>query len=508
MSRSLLFLIVAAAMTCDRGRADDAEMKSINQDFAAPKSMLLSPSLETTPIDMAGIFSLIGVQNPEFLAAQQRVLEAAALRQLAAVQLLPTINLGTNFDHHTGTLQQPTGNILTVSRQALFVGAGASAIGAGTVNVPGIVWNLNVSDSYYRYLISRQVQSQKAANTVTVNNDVQRRVATAYLELVRAAAIRSISWQARQDFAEVARITKAFARAGEGRPANENRATVELLRRDSDVIEAEGKMLSASARLASLIGLDTAVRLVPADRWAVPHSIVPEPISLPELLTIAALRRPELAEQKAEFSQTLLALDAAKMLPFSPTVFLGFSSGAFGGGSDLASAHFGSTPNASGQERFGNFQSRADMDAIVYWSLRNLGVGNKAQIAASESRVRQSEWQQLMVLDRVRAEVATAYVRVHARFHQLSTAEEAIRESELSWREDLKRIRGNDGLPIEVLNSQRLLVRSRLALLNTIINYNIAQFELYHALGQPQSELLVRNAIDVESTEEIVPSPQ
>ena len=74
MSRSLLFLIVAAAMTCDRGRADDAEMKSINQDFAAPKSMLLSPSLETTPIDMAGIFSLIGVQNPEVLAAQQRVL--------------------------------------------------------------------------------------------------------------------------------------------------------------------------------------------------------------------------------------------------------------------------------------------------------------------------------------------------------------------------------------------------------------------------------------------------
>ena len=504
----LIFLNVVATESGNCCRADDAKMKSTNRDFAAPKSMLLSQSLETTPIDMAGVFSLIGVQNPEFLAAQQRVLEADALRQLAAVQLLPTINLGTNFDSHTGTLQQPTGNMLTVSRQALFVGAGASAIGAGTVNVPGVVWNLNVSDSYYRYLISRQVQTSKVANTVTVNNDIQRRVATAYLELVRAAGTRSISWQARQDFAEVARISKVFAKAGEGRPADENRATVELLRRDSDVIEAEGKMLSASARLASLVGLDTAVRLVPADRWAVPHSIVPEPIPLPELLTIAALRRPELAEQRAEFAQTLLALDAAKMLPFSPTVFLGFSSGAFGGGSNIAAASAGLAPNASGQERFGNFQSRADLDAIVYWSLRNLGVGNKAQIAASESRVRQSEWQQLIVLDRVRAEVATAYVRVHARFHQLSTAEEAIRESELSWREDLKRIRGNDGLPIEVLNSQRLLVRSRTALLNTIINYNIAQFELYHALGQPQSELLVRTSVDVGPVDDVVPSPK
>jgi outer membrane protein TolC len=507
-SSSLALLIFVALITSDRCLADESEAKVSKQDFAAPKSMLLSQSLETTPIDMAGVFALIGVQNPEFLAAQQRVLEAAAQRQLAAVQLLPTINLGTNFNSHTGNLQQPTGKILTVSRQALFVGAGASAIGAGTVNVPGVVWNLNVTDSYYRYLISRQVQSQKVANTVTVNNDVQRQVATAYLELVRAAAIRSISWQARQDFAEVARITKVFAKAGEGRPADENRATVELLRRDSDVIEAEGKMLSASARLASLIGLDTAVRLVPADRWAVPHSIVPEPIPLPELLAIAALRRPELAEQKAEFTQTLLALDAAKMLPFSPNVFLGFSSGVFGGGSDLAAAPVGSAPNASGQERFGNFQSRADLDAIVYWSLRNLGVGNKAQIAASESRVRQSEWQQLIVLDRVRADVATAYVRVHARFHQLSTAEEAIRESEIAWRQDLKRMQGNDGLPIEVLNSQRLLVRSRLALLNTIINYNIAQFELYHALGQPQSELLVRPAVDFEESDEVVPSPK
>ena len=164
MSRLWVLLIVIGLMTCSDCQADEAAAKSMNQDFAAPKSILLSQSLETTPIDMAGVFSLIGIQNPEFLASQQRVLEAAALRQLAAVQLLPTINLGTNFDSHTGNLQQPTGRILTINREALFVGAGANAIGAGTVNIPGVVWNLNVADSYYRYLISRQVQSQKVLN--------------------------------------------------------------------------------------------------------------------------------------------------------------------------------------------------------------------------------------------------------------------------------------------------------------------------------------------------------
>lgn len=495
--------------------ANDPESDPTNKEFELPPALQALQSLETTPVDLAGTFALIGIRSPEFLAAQQRVLEADALRQFAAVQLLPTINLGTSIDSHSGNLQQPTGNIVNVNRQSLYVGAGAAAVGSGTVNIPGLVWNLNVSDTYYNYLISRQVQSQRTANVATVNNDVQLRVARAYLELVRAGGARSIAWQARVDFAEVARITAVFARAGQGRPADANRATVEMLRRDSDVIDAEGRMVSSSARLAGLVGLDTAVRLVPADAWAVPHSIVPEPIPMPELLTIAARRRPELAEQRAEFERTLLALHAAKMLPFSPNVFLGLSAGAFGGGSDLATLPVGSTPFGSGQERFGNFQSRSDLDALVYWSVRNLGVGNQAQIAASGSRVRQSQWQQLLVLDRVRAEVATAYIRVHARFRQMQTAEEAVRESDLSWQQDLRRIRGNDGLPIEVLNSQRLLVRSRLAFLNTIIDYNIAQFELYYALGQPPCELLVRPALegapielDGAPIENVVPAPK
>ena len=495
-----LVLLLSVGICC-------ADEPSKDFKFQPTPELMSLHSLETTPIDLAGVFALIGVQNPEFLAAQQRVLEASALRQLAAVQLLPTINLGTSLDSHNGTLQQSNGNILTVNRQALFVGAGANAIAAGSVNIPGVVWNLNLSDTYYNYLISRQVQAQKISNVSTINNDIQLRVASAYLELVRAAGHRSIAWQARQDFAEVARITSVFERAGQGRSADAQRAASELHSRDADVIESEGQIVRASARLAALVGLDTAVRLVPSDRWAVPHSIVPEPIPLPELLTIAALRRPELAEQQAEIARTLYAMDAAKMLPFSPNVFVGFSAGAFGGGSDLATAPVGTTPFASGQARFGNFQSRTDLDVVVYWSLRNLGVGNRAQVAATGSRVRQSQFQQLMVFDRIRAEVATAYVRVHARFSQIKTAEEAVREALVAWNEDLERIKGNDGLPIEVLDSQRLLVRSRTALLNTIIKYNIAQFELYHSLGQPPADLLIRSADDVEPDDSVVPSP-
>ncbi|HKB36906.1 MAG TPA: TolC family protein, partial [Gemmataceae bacterium] len=59
-------------------------------------------------------------------------------------------------------------------------------------------------------------------------------------------------------------------------------------------------------------------------------------------------------------------------------------------------------------------------------------------------------------------------------------------------REDLDRTRNREGLPIEVLDSLRLLDRSRNAYLDAILAYNRAQFELYVALGQPPANVLAR----------------
>src|SRR4051812_20672860 len=57
------------------------------------------------PIDLPSALQLAGVQNPEIMLARERIVEAAALRQLAAAQFLPNLNGGGNLDHHNGTLQ-------------------------------------------------------------------------------------------------------------------------------------------------------------------------------------------------------------------------------------------------------------------------------------------------------------------------------------------------------------------------------------------------------------------
>jgi outer membrane protein TolC len=453
---------------------------------------------ECRPIDLASALQLAGVQNPEILLARERVVEAAALRQLAAAQFLPSINAGTNLDAHQGTLQQSNGNIINVNRDSLYLGLGASAVGAGTVNIPGIVWSGNVSATIYQSLVSKQVVRQHEYASQAARNDVLLRVSQSFLELLRAEGRRAIATKNRAEALEIARIATNHANAGEGRQADADRAVTELEQRNNDLMQAEADLLTSSARLARLLSLDPTTRLQPIDGWVVPHPIVPEPIPVPELIAIALMQRPELTERQAAIRAAFLELQSAKVLPFSPNVVLGYSAGDFGGGSNLAT-------QSIGQPRFTNLTDRQDFDAVVFWTVRNLGVGNVAMIRMAQSNVRQNELRNIEVLDKIRAEVVLAYARTHVRYAQIETNERAIQASGKAFEQDYQRIKNREGLPIEVLDSMRLLARSRYAYLDGIVDYNRAHFELYVALGQPPANTLAR-PVPVPSPRSLVPS--
>jgi outer membrane protein TolC len=474
----------------DTGKPDDKK-PGAKIEVPVPVPSLLKD--EAKPIDLASALQLAGVQNPEILLARERVTEAVALRQLAAAQILPTLNAGTNFDAHTGPLQTSAGIIQKVNRDSLYLGLGANAVGAGTVNIPGLVWNGNLSQTLFDVLVARQVVRGRQFANLAVRNDVLLRVAQAYLELLRAEGHRAIAIQVRAEGGEVARVTTNYANRGEGRVADADRAATEYQQRNAEVIDAENEILLASARLAELLDLDPSDRLYPIDGWVVPAPLVPEPIPLPELIAIALTQRPELRERQAAIRAAFLALRGAKLLPFSPNLLLGYSAGTFGGGSNLASEGI-VQPNGTilTQPRFDSFAAREDFDVVLYWSLKNLGVGNLAQIRLARSNLRSNQLQQVQVLDRVRTEVAEAYARTHARFAQIDTAERGVKSSQSAFKEDLLRTRNLEGLPIEVLDSLRLLARSRKTYLDAIVDYNRAQFELYVALGQPPAAILAR----------------
>jgi outer membrane protein TolC len=457
------------------GRVEVAPIAADDAKNASPPT-LLAP--EFRPIDLNTALRLAGVQNPQLLIARQRVVEAAALRQLSAAQFLPSLNAGANYDSHNGNLQQSNGNILSVNRSALYVGSGAGAVAAGTVSVPGVLLEGNAAAVVFSYLASRQIVAQRQFASEAVRNQTFLQATLAYSELLRAEGRRAVALQVRDEAKRVARLTAAYAKAGQGREADEHRALTELEVRENDVQAAEGAILIASARLCNVLNLDPSIRLHPTDAWVVPHPIVPDPTRVSELIALALLQRPELKERRAAIREALLALDGAKLLPFSPTILIGYSSGGFGGGSNLV------------RPVFGGFGGRSDFDVVSYWTLQNLGVGNAALINIGKARAGLTRYQEIATLDQVRSEVAEAYAKTHVRFAQIGTAERAVRSGIEGFREDLIRIENTVAPAIETLDSLRLLARGRYAYLDAIVDYDRAQFELYVALGQPPANAL------------------
>ena len=273
------------------------------------------------PIDLGTALRLAGAQNP---AAPAGPSAGAGGGRGAAVRG----GADPADAQRRHELRHPHRQLAAVERQhpldepeALYVGGGAFAVAAGhgqrsrASRWPGTSREGSISTW-------RAGRSSGSGNWPAPRSRTRpcsgRRWRTASCSAPRGT--RAIAEQIRDQAAEVARITAAYARTGEGRQADADRAATELARRRADVRQAEGRMLEASARLCRVLNLDPSIRLHPTDAYVVPMPVIPDPVPLCELIAIALMRRPELGERRAVIRQALLALEGAKVLPFSPTV--------------------------------------------------------------------------------------------------------------------------------------------------------------------------------------------
>lgn len=441
---------------------------------------------EMNAIDLGCVLRLAGADNPDILLARQRVARAQALRFYAMTFVLPNLNAGLNYDDHNGPLQQSSGNILTVNRQALYVGSGAGAVAAGTVGVPGVQYILNFSDGIFNMLAIKYNLRARQAENIAVRNQIFLQVTRAYMRLVRAESWRAIAIKNQEEAYAIAHLTALQAARGIGlsRKADADRAASELARRNYEILDAERAILEASARLAALLNIPPSVQMHALDGWVVPTEIVPNALPLQELLFIATQQRPELAARSNEIREAVMRMRNNIFLPLSPTVLAGYSSGTFGGGSNLVAYPNGF--QGFKEPYFGTFGPRQDIDVIMFWTAQNLGVGNLGKFFVSRAEKRIADLEFVRELNRVRDDVAVAYARIHASYGQIDIARRGVEAAYESYRNDYTMTlqRGNVR-PIELLNSFRLLAAGRMDWLDAVVNYDTAQFALYVALGQP-----------------------
>jgi outer membrane protein TolC len=437
-----------------------------------PPSALPDPEQEY-PIDLDTALRLAAVENPLIAQARQRIGESLALQQQARALLLPSLNIGTSYHGHTGNLERSSGAILNLNQQSFYVGGGAAPITAGTIEYPAVRIYSQLTDAIFEPLAAhQQVESSRFSATAAANN-ILLEVSQLHFELLAAAAILNAHRESAVQEAEVVRLTRAYANAQQGREADAERAATELSLLQIEIQHAEEEVAVASARLARRLHLDQSVRLQPvADNIEI-LTIVDPDAPLSALLATAVRRRPEIGARASALAASQIRVQQEQCRPLLPTVLVGFSGGALGGGSNLTGpelAHFG---------------GRTDFDVLASWTLLNLGVGNLSLVKQRRAQAGEAAGEQARTIAEIRTEVAAALADVTAAQQQIDITTRELASAELGFREDLLRIRNTVGRPLEAVNSLQLLNRARAGRIRAITDYNKAQFRLFVALGSP-----------------------
>jgi outer membrane protein TolC len=428
--------------------------------------------LTAETIDLPTALGLAAAENPTAAMAAEAARASLVDLTRARALALPTLEAGVSFDLHRGNLQSSQGIILDVARQSLYGGAGASAVGAGTVTVPGIRLAVQLADAWLEPAAARQRVAGRQLEAEATRNDILREAAVRYVDLVGAEATLSAIRESEADLDEVVRLTATFARAGQGREGDAERARDEALLLRVEEQHAEEELAVASAELARVLNRDPSVRLRgPAGPLPL-IELVPAGTDVESLVQEAVRAHPEVAARTADVEAAATELHRERVRPLLPFLSVGFSAGGFGGGSDAADT------------RFGHFGGRTDFDVLAVWTLRNLGFGDLAEQRRGRARVGQAEAERVRAIDRVRREVAEAHARILASRQQLEIARQRVETARRGYRLDLSRSKNLEGRPIEVLNSFNLLHAARLDLIRAAVGYNEAQFQLLAALGR------------------------
>jgi len=461
--------------------SQDLKEKPVGSEDATPvpSPLVIPPPSGTYPIDLATALRLADVGNPTIGAARTMILEALALQLTARTLLVPSLNSGVSYHGHTGVLERSSGKIINVSLQSLYAGAGANVVVAGTTVLPGVNIFAQLTDAWFEPLAARQRLSGARFGALATSNDILLDVALLHLELLGNQSILEAQRQSETQFYEVARIVKDYAATGEGRQADAERASAQWKLQRALVLKAEEELAVTAARLANRLNLDPAVRLEPIGGPLVPLYLIDLDTPQPELIQVALRQRPDLRARAAAIGEAEAHYKQEIGRPLLPTLCLGFSGGAFGGGSNL-------TPPL-----VGNFAGRTDFDVRLYWTLLNLGAGNLSLIKERRAEIGQAVAERAVTLNRARGEVSSALANAHAAQNEIEVARRELAAAELAFRQDLDRTmfrganRPRDVLPIEVLNSLDLLRGARVNLIRTLVRFDQSQFRLWVALGSP-----------------------
>jgi outer membrane protein TolC len=459
---------------------------------AAPPSPLASqPTLNASPfgpndlrfpINLATALRLSDARPLIVAAAQARTWVAEAELKKARVLWLPNLNVGFDYIRHDGGGPDFNKGIMTAPSTNFFYG-GAGLWG----NEYGII---PITDAIYQPLAARQILNAHHWDVQTAKNDALLQTADAYFKAHRdrgtySGALYTVE-RARSLVDQIAELSRDLI------PVYEvDRARNMLADLEQKAALARQEWRVQSAKLTRVLRLDPRAVLEPLEPDHLQITLIDPGRDFDDLMPIALTNRPEIASKQAVVQAAEVDVRREKGRPFIPNfAFTGFQTPF----EMLQAGIFGFGPNSS----MNQWRGRVDVSLQPLWQWKNLGLGNLAMIKEQRGMESLAIIDFYDAQDAVAEEVNQAHARLQSAAVRVVQADRALRTGIITLNGSIEGLsqtsRFGDvlelvGRPQEAVFALQLLMVAFTEYFTTVADYNIAQFELFHALGYPAAEL-------------------
>jgi outer membrane protein TolC len=447
------------------------------------------------PINLATALRLSDARPLIVAAAQAKVWVAEAELTQAKVLWLPNLNIGFDYVRHDGGGPDFNKGLMTAPSINFFY-AGAGLWG----NDIGII---HTTDAIYQPLVARQTLNSRHWDIQTAKNDSLLQTAEAYFTVHQYRGMYAGALFTIERGHEVVRRIAALSRdLAQGFEVDRARNMVADLQQQA--VSAQQEWRVKSARLARVLRLDPRAVVEPLEKDHLQITLIDPAKPLDELMPIALANRPEVASRRALVQAAEMAIRREKARPLIPDVSITGFQTPF---EMLQAGIFGLGVN----NKLNQWVGRDDISFQPLFQWKNLLLGNLAMIKAQRGNESLAIVDFFDAQDRVAEEVNQALARVQSAAVRVVQADRALRTGIITFNGSLEGLEhtsrfGNELMlitrPQEVVFALQLLKTAFDEYFTTVADYNRAQFELFHALGYPASEIaLVRPPGDVQDVD-------
>jgi outer membrane protein TolC len=438
----------------------------------------LEPSDFRFPINLATALRLSDARPLMVAAAQASAWVAEAQLTQAKVLWVPMAMFGFDYIRHDGGGPDFNKGIMTAPSVNYFFGGGSADL------------VVNFTDAYFEPLIAREMLNSAHWDIQSAKNDAVFQVADAYFRVhqyrgMYAGALYTVE-RGKELVDKIANLSREFVPQVEV-----DRARNMLADLEQRAVQDRQEWRVASADLTQILRLDPRAVVVPLEHDHAQITLIDPGRSFGDLMPIALANRPELSSYAARAMAAAVAIRREKARPFVPVFMLtGFQHAAM----YLQGGIFALGPNSS----LNQWRGRNDASFQLIWQLEGFGIGNLARIKQQRGRESQAIIDLRRSQDMVAADVNRALARVQSAAARVHQADRALRTAIITFNghlEGLGQTRRLENVliltyrPQEAVYSLEQLNVSFDEYFTTVAEYNRAQFDLFHALGYPASEV-------------------